>query len=193
MLREEGPPDISKELAKAKTTTIIEEFDCFTPRRVITIGYSGPNIRKVIREIPRMIQRGLRISGTNVFIDEYYVYAVDPNDIVFHIYYHGRKAFDQRSAMWGWVRIKHGRLFPDGTGSMKIEFYSKLITKWPKKTLIQRIPIYSLLTKIYTYIFYDARRRTLIDRCKFYEEDVIRRVKELLKLVETTPYPKGEA
>ena len=176
MFKQEGPPDISKELAKPKITTFIEEFECFTPRRVITIGYSVPNIKEIIRRIPRMIQRGLRISGTNTFIDEYYVYNVDPNDISFHIYWHGKKTHDQRTSTWAWVRVKQGHLYPDGTGSMKIEFYAKLVTKWKKKTLIQRTPIYSILLKTYTYIFYDKRRRTLIERCKFYEEDIISRV-----------------
>ncbi len=191
MYKDEGPPDISKELAGVKTRTIIEEYDCFTPRRTITIEYSGPNIRKIIKRIPRMIQRGLRISGTNTFIDEYYVTTLDPNITYFHIYWHGQKSFDQRTKMFAWVRVKHGQVRSDGTGSIVIEFYSRLVTTWRKRTLIQRSFIYSLLRKIYTYTWYDNRRRALIETCRFFEEDILRRVKELLKLMETTPYPKG--
>lgn len=188
---EEGPPDISKELAKSPIITIVEEYDCFVPRRVIRIGYSGPNIREIIRQAPRVIQRSLRISGTAVFIDEYYVDVTDPNRTSFHIFWHGEKRFDQRSKMFGFFRVKQGILHPDGTGSMNIEFFSKLVTKWEKKTFIQRTPIYTLFRKIYTYIYYDDARRNFIERCKFHEEDMIRRAKELLRLVETHPYPVG--
>jgi len=182
-------PDISKELAKAPTVKIVEEVDCFTPRRVIRIKYSGPNIRKIVKQAPRILRQGMMISGTRIYIDEYYIDVTDPNNIRFHIFWHGIRAFHMRSNMWGWIRLKHGVLHPDGTGSVNIEFYSKVITTWSKKSILQRNPIYDLLMKIYKYVYYDNLRRKFIDQCREWEQDMIRRMKELLKLMKTAEYP----
>jgi hypothetical protein len=185
----EQVPDISEELAKTQVTSIIEEFDCNTPRRYITIEYSGPGIRKIVKSMPGVLKNGLRTSGTNVFLDQYYVTVLDPNITYFHIFWHGEKGFDSRTRMETHIKLKHGKVKSDGTGSVIIEFYSKLTTEWDKKTLVQRSPIYALFVKLYNYIFYDARRRALIESCKFFQEEIIRKTKELLKLVETRPYP----
>ena len=181
-------PDISKELSKSKVTRIIEEIDCFKPRRTITVQYSGPNIREIVRQSPRMIQLGMKTTGTKTYIDEYYIDVTDPNNISFHIFWHSIRGFDQRSSMWGFIRLKHGVLHTDGTGSVNIEFYAKLVTNWERGSIIQRTPIYTLLRKIYTYIFYDNRRRKYLDLCREFEEEMIRRMKEFLKLIETAEY-----
>ena len=186
----EQAPDISEELAKTQVTRIVEEFDCNTPRRNITIEYSGPNIRKIVKKMPDVLKTGLRTSGTNVFLDQYYVTVMDPNITYFHIFWHGAKSFDSRTGMETHIKLKHGNVKADGTGSVIIEFYSKLVTKWDKKTLIQRSPFYSMLVKIYNYTFYDARRRALINTCQFFQEEIIRKTKDFLKLMETTPYPR---
>jgi hypothetical protein len=178
-------PDISSYIRKAPVTKIVEELDCFTPRRFITIEYSGQNVREVARQAPRILRRGMMITGTRVFIDDYYVDVTDPNNIVFHIFWHGYREFDDKSKMWGWVRLKHGVVHPDGTGSVRIEFYSKLVTTWDRGSILQRNPIYALLMKIYQYIYYDEQRRKYVDQCKEYTEDMIRRMKEMLKLMET--------
>jgi hypothetical protein len=184
----EKAPDISKELAKTPVTSIIEEVDCFKPKRVITIQYSGPNIRDIVRRAPGIIQAGMKTTGTRTYIDEYYIDVTDPNKINFHIFWHSIRGFDQRSSMWGFIKLKQGVLLPDGTGSVNIEFYAKVLTNWERETLIQRSPIYSLLKKIYTYVFYDDRRRKYLDLCKEWEEEMIRRMKDLLKLLETAEY-----
>jgi len=184
-------PDISSYIKKSRVTTVIEEMDCFSPRRVITIEYSGSNIREVARRAPRILREGMMITGTRTFIDDYYVDVTDPNNIVFHIFWHGYRGFDDKSTMWGWIRLKHGVIHPDGTGSVRIEFYAKLVTEWNRSSILQRNPIYSLLLKIYKYIYYDEQRRKFVDQCKEYEQDMIRRMKEMLKLIETAklPYP----
>jgi len=180
-----GVPDISSTIRKTPITTIVEEMDCFTPRRYITIEYSGPNIREIARNSPRILKEGMMITGTNVFIDDYYVDVTDPNNIVFHIFWHGRRGFDNFSDMWGWIRLKHGVVHPDGTGSVRIEFYSKVVTRWNRKTILQRNPIYDLLMRIYRYIYYDEQRRKYVQQCKDYTEDMIKRMKKMLKLIET--------
>jgi len=184
-------PDISNIIKKQPITTVIEELDCFAPRRVITIEYSGPNIREVARRAPRILREGMMITGTRTYIDDYYVDVTDPNNIVFHIFWHGTRDMDGRTEMFGWIRLKHGVIHPDGTGSVRIEFYAKLITKWERDSILQRNPIYSLLMKIYNYIYYDEQRRKYVDQCKEYEQEMIRRMKETLKLIETAklPYP----
>jgi hypothetical protein len=191
MYKEDEIPNISKELAKAPVTTIIEENDCFAPRRVIRIEYSGPNIRQIVRRAPRILREGMMITGTRVYIDDYYVDVTDPNSITFHIFWHGERGFDDKSKMLGWVRLKHGVIRPDGSGSVRIEFYAKMITTWNRSSLLQRNPLYTLLMKIYNYIYYDEQRRKYLNQCKEYAEDMIRRMKEMLKLMETAklPYP----
>ena len=184
-------PDISSYIRKTPVTRIYEEMDCFTPRRVITVEYSGPNIREIARKSPRILREGMMITGTRTYIDDYYVDVTDPNNIVFHIFWHGYREFDGRSRMWGWIRLKHGVIRPDGTGSVRIEFYAKLVTTWDRGSILQRNPIYDLLMKIYKYIYYDEQRRKFVDQCKEYEQDMIRRMKKMLKLMETAklPYP----
>lgn len=184
-------PDIRSHIRKTTVTKIYEEMDCFTPRRVIRMEYSGPNIREVARRAPRILREGMMITGTRTFIDDYFVDITDPNNIVFHIFWHGYRGFDGRSKMWGWVRLKHGVIHPDGTGSVRIEFYAKLVTTWDRSSILQRNPIYGLLMRIYRYIYYDEQRRKFLDQCKEYEQDMIRRMKKMLKLMETAklPYP----
>ena len=185
----EGAPDISKELAKSQITNIIEDIDCITPRRNIIIGYSGPNIKEIVRRAPQIIQKGLRVSGMSVYLDEYYLDVVNPNLIGFHIFWFGRRRLDQRTEIWCWIRLKQGKLKPDGTGSVVIEFFPKLITEWARKTFIQKTPIYTLFRKIYTYVFYDHRRRMFVEECKEYAQDMVKLMKELLKLIESARYP----
>lgn len=184
-------PDISDLVKKSTITKVIEDLDCFASRRVIVIEYSGPNIREIAKRAPKILQAGMLISGTHTYIDDYYVDVTDPNNIVFHIFWHGDKGFDEKSTMWGWIRLKHGVIHPDGTGSVRIEFYAKLRTKWDRSSILQRNPIYGLLIKIYKYIYYDEQRRKYLDQCTEYEQEMIRRTKEMLKLIETArlPYP----
>ena len=192
MFREEkgpSPPDISGELAKTHIRTIIEDLDCVVPRRVLYITYSGPNIKQIVSKGPDILKGAMMITGTRTYIDEYYVDRTDPNNVVFHIFWHGIRGFDHRTDMWGWVRIKHGVLRPDGSGSLRIEFYGKLVTAWEKRTFLQRTPFYELLRRIYTYIWYDNRRRKFLEQCKEYQQDMVRRAKELIKLMETAVYP----
>jgi len=188
---EKDIPDISDIIRKTPVTKIIEENDCFAPRRVVRIEYTGSNIREVARQAPRLLKEGMMITGTRTFIDDYFVDVTDPNNIVFHIYWHGIRNMDDRTSMFGWVRLKHGVVHPDGSGSVRIEFYAKLITTWDKGSILQKNPIYSLLMKIYKYIYYDEQLRKYLDQCKEYEEDIIRRMKKMLKLMETAklPYP----
>ena len=187
----EKAPDISSYIRKAKIETIIEENDCYAPRRVVRIEYSGPNIRQIARQAPRILKEGMMITGTRTYIDDYYVDVTDPNNIVFHIFWHGIREFDGRSKMFGWIRLKHGLIHPDGSGSVRIEFYAKMLTEWDKGSILQRNPIYDLLIKIYGYIYYDEQRRKFLAQCKEYSQDMIRRMKKMLKLMETAklPYP----
>jgi hypothetical protein len=180
-------PDISSYIKKTPVTTIVEEMDCMTPRRFITIEYSGPNIREIARKSPRILKQGMMITGTNVFIDDYYVDVTDPNNIVFHIFWHGRRGFDGFSDMWGWIRLKHGVIHPDGSGKVRIEFYTKLVTRWNRSSILQRNPIYGLLMRLYRYIYYDDQRRKYLDQCKEFTEDMVKRMKKMLKLLETYP------
>jgi hypothetical protein len=184
-------PDISDIIKKARVNTIIEDLDCFAPKRVVTMEYSGPNVRQIVKASPRILRAGMLISGTRTYIDDYYVDVTDPNNIVFHIFWHGIREIDVRSNMLGYIRLKHGVVHPDGTGSVRIEFYAKLLTTWERGSILQRNPIYALLLKIYKYVYYDEQRRKSIELCKQYEEEMIKRMKKLLKLMETAtlPYP----
>jgi len=191
MYRDEGPPDISKELSKSPVTMIIEDMDCFSPRRTITVKYSGPNIRNIIKNAPGILQTSMRITGQRTFLDEYYADVTDPNKIIFHIFWHGKRDFDMRTYMFGFIRLKQGLVLPDGSGSVEIEFTPKVITEWNRESILQRNPIYTLLLKIYGYVFYDHRRRRYVEECKGYAEDMIRRMKDLLKLMESAEYKKA--
>ncbi|MDI6826423.1 MAG: hypothetical protein QMD36_04515 [Candidatus Aenigmarchaeota archaeon] len=190
MYRDE-PPDISKEIAGAPVTKIVEEIDCFGPPRPrITLTYSGPNIRDIVKKTPTIIMRGMRVTGLMTFIDEYFCTVYDPNEIIFHIHWHGERPLDRRSKMYGWIRLKQGLIRPDGSGSVVIEFFAKVVTEWDRSTLLQRNPIYSLLLKIYTYVYYDEVRRRFVRQCREYGENMIKLMKEFLKIAETAKYTK---
>jgi hypothetical protein len=188
---DEEIPDITEELVASPVTKILEDVDCFMPRRVISIEYSGPNIKQVVSAASRILRAGMLITGTRTYIDDYYVDVTDSNNIRFHIYWHGIRDFDARTKMWGWIRLKHGLVRPDGTGSVVVEFFAKLRTEWDKDSLLKRSPFYNLLIKIYNYVYYDERRRRYMQQCTEFEQEMIRRTKELLKLYETTKYPSG--
>jgi hypothetical protein len=189
MFREEDVPDISKKLAETHVTSIVEEIDCFSPRRKIIIGYSGPNIKEIVKKAQGIITRGMDINPLDTNLDQYYLDVVDPNNIGFHIFWHGKRRLDQRTEMIGSLFLKQGKLRPDGTGSVVIEFFPKLVTTWDRSTFIKRTPLYELLRKIYTYVYYDNRRRRFIELCKEYEEKMIRLMKQLIKLIESAKYP----
>jgi hypothetical protein len=188
---DEKIPDISEEIAATPVTKIIEDVDCFMPRRVITLEYSGPNIKQIVSAASRILRAGMYISGTRTFLDDYYVDVTDSNKIIFHIYWHGIRDFDSFTKMWGWIRLKHGVIHPDGTGSVVVEFFAKLRTQWDKDTLFKRSPFYNLLIKLYNYVYYNERRRKYMGQCTEFEQDMVRRAKELLKLTETYKYPLG--
>jgi len=188
--KNQGPPDIDDEIASTPITKIIEDVDCFAPRPRITIDYNGPNIRTIVKKAPEILRDSMRITGLKTYIDQYFCTVIDPNQIWFHIHWHGERYFDHRSRMMGWLRLKQGEVHPDGSGKVKIEFYAKVVTEWKRNTILQRNPIYSLLLKIYTYVYYDEIRRKFVRQCKEYEEQMIKMMKDLLKLAETTKYPR---
>jgi hypothetical protein len=188
--KDDKPPDISDELANTPITAIYEDIDCFTPRPRITIKYSGPNIRAIVKKAPEILRDGMRITGLKTYIDQYFCYAIDPNNIGFHIHWHGERDLDFRSKMFGWIRLKHGAVNPDGSGSVFIEFYSKVVTKWDRTTIFKRNPLYTLLLKIYNYVYYDEQRRKFVQQCHEYEEQMVKMMKDFLKLVETAKYPR---
>jgi hypothetical protein len=190
MYREEDIPDISKEIAAAPIKKIVEAIDCFSPRPRITIEYSGPRIREIVKKAPGIIMRGMRITGLMTYIDEYFCSTYDPNEVYFHIHWHGERKLDNKSKIFGWIRLKQGVIKPDGSGSVKIEFFAKVVTEWDRSTILRRNPLYTLLIKIYNYVFYDQLRRSYIKMCKEYEENMIKMMKEFLKLEETVKYPK---
>ena len=188
MYKEEDVPDISKEIANAPVTKIVEQIDCFSPRPRVIINYSGPKIRDIVKKAPGIIMRGMRITGLSTFIDEYFCSTYDPNEVYFHIHWHGERKLDFRSKMYGWIRLKGGIVHPDGSGSVQIEFFAKVTTEWDKSTILKRNPLYTLLLKIYNYGYYDEIRRGYVRQCKEFEENMIRMMKEFLKLEETVTY-----
>jgi len=190
MYKEEDIPDISKEIAAAPVKKIVEQIDCFSPRPRITIEYSGPRIREIVKKTPGIIMRGMRITGLKTYIDEYFCSTYDPNEIWFHIHWHGERDFDNKSKMYGWVRLKQGVIKPDGSGTVKIEFFAKVVTSWDKTTILKRNPLYSLILKIYNYVYYDEIRRGFVRQCREFEETMIKMMKDLLKLEETVKYQK---
>ena len=190
MKKDNEPPDISEEIAHSTITKIVEETDCFSPRPRISLTYSGPNIRAIVRKAPEIIRNAMRITGLLTYIDEYYCSIFDPNEIVFHIHWYGERSLDMRNKMYGWLRLKQGLIRPDGSGSVVIEFFAKVVTEWDRRTILQRNPIYSLLISIYNYVYYNEIRRGFVSQCREFEENMIRMMKEFLKLVETTEYKK---
>ena len=108
---EKDIPDISDEIRKHPVTTIIEELDCFAPRRVIRMEYSGPNIREVAKRAPRILREGMMITGTNTFIDDYYVdvtafrsgvLGIDDAERVAHFFEQ-----DANGRLFLWIRIDY--------------------------------------------------------------------------------------
>lgn len=185
----EGAPEIRAELAKSPKVAIIEEDDCFAPRRELSITYSGPNIREIVKTIPKIIADSLRVTSTHVFLDEYYLDNTDPNAVQFHIFYSGDKPMDQRTKVWVEIKIKDGLIRPDGSGSLTLEFKGTLKTRFERRTVLQRTPFYDMFFKIYSYFFYDEMRRQFLTRCKEFSENMMRKTKEILKLMETAAYP----
>lgn len=185
----EGAPDISAEIAKTPKFAIIEEDDCFAPRREVSISYTGANIRKIVKSIPKIITDSLRVTSTNVFLDEYYLDNTDPNAVQFHIFYHGFKNLDKRTKALLEIKIKDGLIKPDGSGSLTLEFKGTLKTTFERRTVLQRTPFYDMFFKMYSYLFYDEMRRQFLTRCKEFSENSMRKTKEILKLMETAVYP----
>jgi hypothetical protein len=188
--KDEGPPDISKELSGTVIKAIIEDVDCFAPRPRITLKYSGPNIRSIVRRTPEILRDGLRVTGLKTYIDDYFCDVTDPNNIGFHIHWHGERTLDFRSTIFAWIRLKHGLVRPDGSGTVIIELYSKVVTRWDKSTILTRNPIYTLLLKAYNYVYYDEVRRKFMRQCREYEEQMVKMMKDFLKLIETVKYPR---
>lgn len=187
----EEAPEISEELKKIKTVKIVEEIECFTPRRVVAIKYTGPNIRKVVKAAGDIIQRGMHIGGTRTYLDRYHIDVTDPNNIRFTIYWHGDKGLDKRNKIRCILGYDDGVIHPDGSGYVKIKISPRLLTTWDKSSILKRNPIYDLLMKIYGYVYYDELRRKYVLQCKELGQEMVRIVKEMLKLMETAklPYP----
>jgi len=189
MYREEKAPEIEEDLKRAKVKAIIEELDCFEPRRIIKIKYSGPRVKDIIKRAPRIIREAMRITGTKVYLDSYFVDTTDPNKITFHILQYGVRDFDDKTSMKCYLNLKSGVLKPDGSGSVTLEFFPVLVTKWDRSNWFRRTPIFEYLLKIWTYIFYNEQRRKYLKLCREYAEDMIKRAKEALKLVQSVKYP----
>lgn len=186
MLREaKGAPDISAKLAASTKTAITEEVDCFSPHRTIEIEYSGPNIDKIIKSAPKWISRGLRVSSTNVFLDDYFWTNTDPNNITFHIFFRGKLPMDSKSAIFAQIRLRDGLIKPDGSGKVIIEFSAVLETKFERKSVIQRSGLYRSLLWTYNQIWYNERRRKFLDECKSHMDYMMLETKSLLKLMKT--------
>ena len=150
--------------------------DCLSPTQFVYLTYNGANPYKVYTKITSMMQQFFEISSSGVFEDRFHWDIVGSN-IDFFMRMKARRDFGKFTNMFVHMNIRGSRKKDANTGTFTLRVNSYLETNFE-----YRNPISKTLWYLYSYIFYNKRRRGHLEFCRNTTNDFINEIKEHFNL-----------
>jgi hypothetical protein len=143
--------------------------DCLAPARFIYLDYSGPDPYGVAKKIAGMLQPFFSVSSAGVSETDFkWDNSGDP--ITFFFSWWVQKSFG-RSTMWVRIKVQGTKGKTKNVGNFTMELKGEIKTAFSYSTSLLK-PIWW----IYSYLFYNRRKRNYVEICRDYLERLRREI-----------------
>lgn len=137
--------------------------DCLSPARFIYLNYNGPDPYGVAKKISGSLQQFFAVSSAGVSETRFnWDNSGDP--VTFYFTWWVKKSFGFSGMRIG-IKVQGAKGKIDNVGNFTLELKGEITTKFEYSTSLLK-PIWW----IYSYLFYDRRRRNYIEMCRDYAE-----------------------
>lgn len=150
--------------------TLVIVDDCLAPARFIYLDYSGPDPFGVSKKVTGMLQRFFGVSSAGVSETNFnWDNSGDP--ITFYFTWWIQKSFGSFSTMRIDIKVQGAKGKTKNVGNFTMELSGQINSRFKYSTSLLK-PLWW----IYTYIFYNRRRKNYVDMCRDYLERFRREV-----------------
>ena len=138
--------------------TIVD--DCLDPARFIYLDYSGADPYGVVKKINGMLNAFFRVSSAGISETDFkWDDSGDP--ITFYSSWWVKKSLSGFSTMWVWIKVQGAKGKNKNVGNFTMEVRAEIKTSFSHATSLLKSVWW-----IYSYIFYNRRRREYVNMCK---------------------------
>jgi hypothetical protein len=138
--------------------TIID--DCLDPARFIYMDYSGADPYGVVKKISSSLSGFFKVSSAGVSETDFkWDNTGDP--ISFYTSWWVQKPFSKYSRMWVTIKVLGEKGEHKNVGNFTLEMRAEIKTSFSFSTSLLKPIIW-----MYSYVFYNRRRRNYISMCK---------------------------
>ncbi len=142
--------------------TIVD--DCLTPGRFIYLDYSGPDPFGISKKIAGLLKPFFGVSSAGVS-ETNFNWDSSGDPITFYFTWWVQKSFGKFSSMRMDIKVQGTKGKTKNTGNFTMEIRGKIITRFGYSTSLLKS-----LWWIYSYLFYNRRRRNYINMCRDYAQ-----------------------
>ena len=133
--------------------------DCLAPEKYIYLNYSGPNPYEIVKKIAGSFNAFFHVSSSKVCeYDFRWDRMGDP--IGFFNRWWVKKEYSKYTTAWFHFQVQGKQAREGKEGEFRMEISSEIRTD-----VGSRNPLFMLLWDIYSYSFYNRRRREYIRKC----------------------------
>jgi len=133
--------------------------DCLAPERYIYLDYSGADPFGVVKKIGGMLNKFFHVSTSGVCeYDFRWDRSGDPYG--FFVRWWVKKSLSGWTTAWFYIQVQGNVGKETNEGSFRLEISAELKTE-----IGHRSPLFRALWEIYSYVFYNKRRREYIRIC----------------------------
>jgi hypothetical protein len=133
--------------------------DCLAPNRFVYLDYSGPDSFGVAKKIGGMLNDFFRVGSSSV--GEYdFRWDRSGDPIGFFVRWWVKKEMSNFSTAWFHIQVQGNKAKETGEGSFTMEISAEL-----KTSIENESPFFRAIWGLYSYFFYNQRRRDYINIC----------------------------
>lgn len=153
--------------------TIIIKDDCLAPGRYVYLDYHGKNPFEIVKRIGDELADFFQVTSSQFGEDDFRWDNSDDPAAFFVRYWVKKPAGGQYSEIIFRIRIQGQESQTTKEGFFTMELTGRVETEFEARNIFLRT-----FWWIYSYLFYDRRRRTYIEMCRDYFERFRTMVKE---------------
>lgn len=151
---------------------IIIRDDCLAPGRYVYLDYHGKNPFDIVRKIGDELAEFFKVTTSDRGEDDFRWDNSDDPAAFYVRYWVNKPAGGKYSRIMFRIRVQGHESQTTKEGMFTLELVARVVTEFKARNIFLRT-----FWWIYSYLFYDRRRRTYIEMCK----DYIERFKSMVK------------
>ena len=133
--------------------------DCLAPERFIYLKYSGADPYGVVKKIDGMLKHFFHISSSGACQYDFR-WDNSGNPRSFFIRWWTKKGMSNWSTAWYYFQVQGNVDVEKNEGDFNFEMSAEIKTKIGSKN-----PLFKAIWGVYSYVFYNKRRREYIQHC----------------------------